>query len=233
MQFSNNLAHNPVTLAVSLFRRLEAWQGSSSGDPLVTLLEAVAAGRGGGLSPEEETTRLAARDMLRHGKFKPTGRSKPASEYLLGVIDRGDTLPSVLPAVDLANYLSIRWVVPISIWDPDRATSDSFVFRAGLPGESYVFNSAGHAIDLEDLVCGCSASGGSSTPIVNPVKDSMATKLTADSRSAAMAIYIPRSDSSREYAAKALEEANRRFPESGGFELTGSAVLDFGEVADL
>ena len=30
-----------------------------------------------------EETRAAVRDMLRHGGYKPTGRGKPASEFLL------------------------------------------------------------------------------------------------------------------------------------------------------
>ena len=33
--------------------------------------------------------RAAVRDLLRHGGFKPTGRSKPASEYLIKVTEQG------------------------------------------------------------------------------------------------------------------------------------------------
>lgn len=237
MYFSNNLAHNPVTLAISLFERPSnpAAPGSRevAADSLDTMLEAVAARRRGDLAPEEENVRLAARDMLRHGKFKPTGRSKPASEYLLGLAQRGEPLPRVLPAVDIANYLSLTWLVPISIWDPTRGDAEMIVFRAGLPGESYVFNSAGHSIDVEDLVCGCAATDGSSSPIVNPVKDSMTAKLTADSSDAAMAFYIPRSATSREYARDALRDAVRLLPACAGMEVRGTTVLDFGESAEL
>ena len=39
----------------------------------------------------DEHVRAAVRDLLRHGGiFKPTGRSKPASEYLLKGCERGD-----------------------------------------------------------------------------------------------------------------------------------------------
>src|SRR5437660_929361 len=33
----------------------------------------------------EDSVREAVRNLLRHGGFKPTGRSKPASEYLINV----------------------------------------------------------------------------------------------------------------------------------------------------
>ena len=237
MQFYNNLAHNPVTLAISLFERPNAPAAPGSrevvADSLNALVEAVAARRRRDLVPEEENVRLAARDMLRHGQFKPTGRSKPASEYLLGLAQRGEPLPRVMPAVDVANCLSLTWLVPISIWDPRRVAGEMIVFRAGLPGESYVFNSAGHAIDVEDLVCGCAAADGLSSPIVNPVRDSMATKLTADSSEAAMAIYIPRSATSREYAGEALREAEQLLPTCAGMVIRGTAVLDFGESAEF
>ena len=40
------------------------------------------------LSRSEEV-RGAVRDLLRHGVFKPTGRSKPASEYLIKAVEKG------------------------------------------------------------------------------------------------------------------------------------------------
>lgn len=40
------------------------------------------------LKPEEELIRSQSRDMLRYKSYKPTGRSKPASEYLLRTADR-------------------------------------------------------------------------------------------------------------------------------------------------
>ncbi len=36
----------------------------------------------------EEETRRAVRDLLRHGGYKPTGRGKPASEYLVRAAGR-------------------------------------------------------------------------------------------------------------------------------------------------
>ena len=40
-----------------------------------------------------EETRQAIRDLLRHGGYKPTGRGKPASEYLVKAVDAGKLGP--------------------------------------------------------------------------------------------------------------------------------------------
>src|SRR5690606_30133755 len=47
----------------------------------------------------DETLRAAVRDMLRHGGYKPTGRGKPASEYLVRAASES-RLQSINLAVD-------------------------------------------------------------------------------------------------------------------------------------
>src|SRR5690606_14984603 len=63
----------------------------------------------GALDPDLDATRearrLAARDMLRHGRYKPTGRGKPASEYLLRALAEGD-FPRIHAVVDVNNLVS-------------------------------------------------------------------------------------------------------------------------------
>ena len=49
----------------------------------------------------DDQVRSAVRDLLRHGGFKPTGRSKPASEYLLRAA-REERLTSI----NLASHFS-------------------------------------------------------------------------------------------------------------------------------
>lgn len=60
--------------------------------------------------------RKAVRDLLREGGFKPSGRSKPASEYLAGV----DSLGGINPVVDACNAASLHSGLPISVVDLDR-----------------------------------------------------------------------------------------------------------------
>jgi len=117
-----------------------------------------------------ETGRAAVRDMLRHGGYKPTGRGKPASEYLVKAAAEG-RLGSINLPVDVGNVVSLHSGVPISVVDLDRAASPLRVAVAAA-GSTYVFNQAGQEIDVSGLLCLHDAEG----PCANAVKDSMRTK---------------------------------------------------------
>src|SRR3954468_5867212 len=60
----------------------------------------------------DDAVRAAVRDLLRHGGFKPTGRSKPASEYLLRAVGDGQLAPINL-AVDVCNAVSLHSGLPV------------------------------------------------------------------------------------------------------------------------
>lgn len=144
------------------------------------------------LSEEEEVKRAAVRNMLRNGRYRPTGRSKPASEYLVrSAMDEERAFPRINAAVDICNYISLKYLLPVSIWDLDLAGSDEYEFRLGQEGESYVFNTGGQVIELEDLITGCRLIDGGSMPIVTPVKDSLATKTVDTTTRVAGAVYAP------------------------------------------
>ena len=151
--------------------------------------------RRNGLTPAEESRRRAARGILRNGTYKPTGRGKPASEYLLRAAERPDyAFPRINGPVDVCNYLSLLEVLPISLWDLDRSGADRFVFRLGRAGERYVFNEGGQEIDLTDLLVGCRVREGAhptEDPIVNPVKDRLETKTGPDTTRVAACLYAP------------------------------------------
>lgn len=146
--------------------------------------------RGAELAPAEEARRAACRNLLRNGGYKPTGRGKPASEYLLGAAKEG-AFPRVNALVDVNNLVSLKHLLPISLWDAGLCSSPDFEFRLGRPEESYVFNPSGQELDLEDLVCGCELAGGSSRPIVTPIKDGMRTKVRPETAAVIGAIYYP------------------------------------------
>lgn len=118
------------------------------------------------------------RDLLRWSPpqqrgFKPTGRSKPASEYLLKALDKGWLSPEkgINPAVDACNVVSLHSGLPISVVDADLATPP---WRLGLcePGTTYVFNPSGQVIDVGGLISLWDQEG----PCAGPVKDSQRTK---------------------------------------------------------
>ncbi|BBM83166.1 phenylalanine--tRNA ligase beta subunit-related protein [Candidatus Uabimicrobium amorphum] len=145
------------------------------------------------LSEEEEHVRQSVRKMLRRGVYRPTGRSKPASEYLIRAA-LNDKFPRINIAVDTINYLSLKYLVPISLWDTDLAASEQYIFRLGTEDERYIFNSADQEIKLHDLITGFCMRDGKEQAMVNPVKDSLATKTTPESQNVAMVIYYPFAD---------------------------------------
>jgi len=118
----------------------------------------------------DEALRQAIRDMLRHGGYKPTGRGKPASEYLVRAAQEG-TFPSINLAVDACNAVSLHSGIPISVVDADLARPP---YRVGVAAEGnrYVFNPAGQEIDASGLVCLFDAEG----PCGTAVKDCQRTK---------------------------------------------------------
>ena len=62
----------------------------------------------------DEATRAAVRNLLRHGGYKPTGRGKPAAEYLVRAAAAG-LLKSINVAVDACNAVSLHSGLPISV----------------------------------------------------------------------------------------------------------------------
>lgn len=121
----------------------------------------------------DDLVRAAVRDALRHGGFKPTGRSKPASEYLLRAAGDGSLAP-INAAVDACNVVSLHSGLPISVVDLDRAR-EPFSIVVAPAGASYVFNASGQTIDLGGLVLLADADG----PCANAVKDAQRTKTHA------------------------------------------------------
>lgn len=118
----------------------------------------------------DDHVRKATRTLLRHGGFRPAGRAKPASEYLVRTAQEGG-IDSINPAVDVCNVVSLHSGVPISVVDLDRAHLPLRVAVAG-PEHRYVFNASGQEIDLEGLLCLFDAEG----PCANAVKDAQRTK---------------------------------------------------------
>lgn len=121
----------------------------------------------------DDEVRGAVRDLLRAGGFKPTGRSKPASEYLIRAAGEG-ALGSINVAVDVCNAVSLHSGLPISVVDLDRAAAP--LRLAVCPkGAEYVFNATGQVIDVGGLLSLWDAEG----PCAGPVKDSQRTKTHA------------------------------------------------------
>ncbi len=120
-----------------------------------------------------EDVRTCVRDLLRHGGFKPTGRSKPASEYLIKAIEKGwfTTEKGINLAVDACNVVSLHSGLPISVIDLDK-TKGALEIKLCEPKTDYIFNPAGQTIDISGLISLHDEEG----PCAGPVKDSQRTK---------------------------------------------------------
>lgn len=145
---------------VSTLDSLDKWFSSGASSPL---------------SPQDDI-KLKVRNLLRYGGFKPSGRSKPASEYLIGAVEKG-RMGSINPAVDCCNVASLHSGLPISVVDIERGQGP---WRIGLAekGVDYVFNPAGQVIDIGCLVVLFDHHG----PCGGPVKDSQRTKTHPETR---------------------------------------------------
>jgi len=143
--------------------------------------------------PAEMRTRV--RTMLRHGRYKPTGRGKPASEYLLRTAIQG-AFPQVTPPVDVNNWVSLESGYPASVFDAELSGS-TLLLRRGKQNEAYVFNQAGQTLDLYDLLIICRRDGAQWEPCGSPVKDAMATKISRNTRHVVAVLYAPPDESQK------------------------------------
>lgn len=175
-------------LVVGLVEVRGAAVGPSPPDLAAEVDRTVAARAAGEWPPE--MVRSAIRDLLRRGGYKPTGRGKPSSEFLAQAAARGE-FPRISNAVDALNLVSLDTGVPISLLDLDRALAGAqgLVLRYGRAGEKFVFNAAGHVIDVEGLLS-VAREGGA--PLGNPVKDSMESKLVPESRDLLAVLFASR-----------------------------------------
>lgn len=132
----------------------------------------------------DERVKTELRNLLRARGYIPSGRGKPASEYLLRWFQSEERFVSINPAVDVNNLISVKYLLPASILDVNLLDSKNLTLRLGKPDESYVFNSSGQEINLKGLVL-----ISDSTPAGNPIKDSMRAKLTDDSKDMIAVLY--------------------------------------------
>src|SRR5262249_9245692 len=124
----------------------------------------------------DDAVREVVRDLLRRGGFKPTGRSKPASEYLIKAVADG-LLTSINLTADPCDVGSLHRGLPIGVVDL-ALVREPFRVDVAPKGASYVFNASGQTIDLGGLLCLFDAEG----PCGNAVKDAQRTKTSAATR---------------------------------------------------
>ena len=130
-----------------------------------------------------DTVRAEVRQLLRAAGFKPSGRSKPASEYLHAAAQEA-RFPRINAAVDACNAVSLCSGLPISVVDVDKLAG-ALQITVAAAGTTYVFNPSGQVIDASHLLALCDAEGVSGTP----VKDAQRTKTSETTRAALSIVW--------------------------------------------
>jgi len=161
------VAPHPLLRPVAFLSRFSRPLGQESTPP--TVLDLLRLEADAPIQRDEEH-RLAVRDLLRHWGHKPAGRGKPAAEYLVRAVKRGE-LGSINLAVDICNVISLHSNHSIALMDLDLLQPPLRVDR-GREGQSYTFNPSGQEMSLEGLICLFDAQG----PCANPVKDAQRVK---------------------------------------------------------
>jgi DNA/RNA-binding domain of Phe-tRNA-synthetase-like protein len=178
---------SPARIGLVWAEGIAAPKATANVPPFLT--EVLAVVRDKGESFVSEARRKGVRDMLRYGTYRPSGRGKPASEFLLRAA-LSEAFPMVNPPVDVNNVVSLVSGLPASIFDADKS-GWHLLLRRGTAGEAYVFNPSAQSIDLEDLLLVCRASSGTWVPCGNPVKDAMETKIGDETRNVVGVLYAP------------------------------------------
>jgi DNA/RNA-binding domain of Phe-tRNA-synthetase-like protein len=166
-----------------------------------------------------EDKRSAVRKVLKLGGFSPTGRNRPAQELLVRDIKERGGFNHINNVVDVNNLVSLELLVPISIFDVAKLEPGPVTIRIGEPGEGYVFNQSGHALDVKRCLV-CCHGDPPGTPIGTPVKDSMATKIFEGATGFLGVIYFP----AAQFTEAELETGTQRFAEVLSRETGGRIV---------
>jgi DNA/RNA-binding domain of Phe-tRNA-synthetase-like protein len=118
-------------------------------------------------------TKKQIRDLLRHGGFSPSGRNKPAHEYLHKAIEKGwfSKEKGINAAVDVCNVVSLHSSLPISVIDCSKVV-EPLKITCCVKGTQYPFNPSGQILKADGLLAMCDSSG----PSASPVKDSQRSK---------------------------------------------------------
>jgi len=193
-----SIAPHPLLAVAAFESKLPANVGGLAPAPALSAMLSLVEGPGPvSLPPADDELRDRVRKMLRHGGYKPSGRGKPASEYLLRAAGDGSLGP-INPVVDACNVASLHSGFPISVVDLDR-TRGALSVRLGRAGESYVFNATGQTIDLEGLLVLCDEDG----PSANAVKDAQRTKTNDATTRTLSIVWATRADAGSRLVATA------------------------------
>ena len=127
----------------------------------------------------------AARRLYRAFGVDPT-RHRPSSEALMRRARKGQSIYRLNEVVDVGNWVSLEWLLPLGLYDRDRIVGDVAVVRVGRAGEEYEGIRKG-AVHLDGRLCVADREG----PFGSPTSDSARTCIRAATRRVAAILFGP------------------------------------------
>lgn len=140
---------------------------------------------------------------------KDTNRYRHSAEALMRRVQKQNYLSSVQSAIDINNFFSLQYQVPIGIYDEDLLF-EPVTIRIGQEGEEYL-GLNGRLNSLEHLIISSDQKG----PFGSPFVDSERTPVTEKTKNALQIIYLKPS-TEMEDAVKLTESLMNMFTQIHG-----------------
>lgn len=115
---------------------------------------------------------------------KDPNRYRPSSEALLRRVEKQQYLSTIHSAVDLNNFFSIQYQIPLGLYDADQISGDVTI-RVGDGGEAFQ-GINGRENPASNLIVSSDHSG----PFGSPFVDSKRTAVSTDTKNALHIVYL-------------------------------------------
>jgi DNA/RNA-binding domain of Phe-tRNA-synthetase-like protein len=165
-----------------------------------------------GRAPGEIDGLATARSLYKSLGIDPT-HTRPSSEALLRRVLLGKPFPRILNAVDLCNLLSLRFLLPLGLYDAD-SIQGPVTLRRGGAGEFFP-GIRKERVSLE----GRPVLADSLGPFGNPTSDSLRASVTPATRRLWLVIFAPASMATSELQERSLsarDAISRHLAPQGG-----------------
>ncbi len=126
-----------------------------------------------------------ARRLYREFGVDPT-RTRPSSEALLRRALKGQSLYRLSNVVDVGNWVSLEFLLPLGLYDRSRIVGDEALVRIGGEGEEYAGIRKG-PVHLQGRLCVVDAEG----PFGSPTSDSLRCSITESCREVSAIVFAP------------------------------------------
>jgi len=159
-----------------------------------------------------------ARRLYKSFGVDPT-RHRPSSEALLRRARKGQELYRLNEIVDVGNWVSLEFLLPLGLYDRERVVGDAATVRVGAEGEEYEGIRKG-PVHLGGRLCVSDAEGA----FGSPTSDSARTAIRETTNRVASIVFAP-ADFDPERLRSAGDALASRLAEYGGGRVVFSGAV--------